>query len=113
MTAESIEMVQYTTIKTGGSSSGLAFQGDCDAVDHLAIGIHLVINLLSTLLLGASNYVLQSLSAPTRMEVDKAHERGSWLDIGLQSIGNLKYTRRWKRLVWILLSAASIPLHLL
>ncbi|KAE9399621.1 hypothetical protein BT96DRAFT_820335 [Gymnopus androsaceus JB14] len=46
------------------------------------------------------------------MEVDEAHERGFWLDIGLQSIGNLKYTSRWKRLVWILLSAASIPLHL-
>ncbi|KAE9399343.1 hypothetical protein BT96DRAFT_1019516 [Gymnopus androsaceus JB14] len=102
----------YTTIKTGGSSSGLVFQGDCNKVDRLAIGIHLVINLLSTLLLGASNYVLQSLSAPTRTEVDKAHERESWLDIGLQSIGNLKYTSRWKRLVWILLSAASIPLHL-
>lgn len=104
----------YTIYKTGGlSSSGLVFQGDCDTVDHLDIGIHLVINILSTLLLGASNYVLQSLSALTRMEVDEAHERGSWLDIGLQSIDNLKYTSRWKRLVWIFLSAASIPLHLL
>ncbi|KIK53464.1 hypothetical protein GYMLUDRAFT_232806 [Collybiopsis luxurians FD-317 M1] len=102
----------WSAVRTGGDSSGLVFQGDCNEVDHISIGIHLVINVLSTLLLGASNYIMQSLCAPTRREVDEAHERGSWLDIGLQSLRNLSYTSRRKRLLWIALSASSIPLHL-
>ncbi|KAF9061623.1 hypothetical protein BDP27DRAFT_1485813 [Rhodocollybia butyracea] len=99
--------------KTGGSI-GIAqiFEGDCNTVDHATLGIHLVINVLSTLLLSASNYVMQSLSAPTRNEVDRAHKKGFWLDIGLQSMHNLKRTRGWKRLLWTLLSISSIPLHL-
>lgn len=103
-------ILMYTVIKAEG---GTVYEGDCNTVQDLTIGIHLVINILSTLLLGASNYVMQSLCAPTRSEVDKAHERKSWLDIGLQSMRNLGYTSQWKKFIWILLSASSIPLHLL
>ncbi|KAF9061622.1 hypothetical protein BDP27DRAFT_1428743 [Rhodocollybia butyracea] len=99
--------------KTSGSI-GIAqiFEGDCNTVDHVTLGIHFVINVLSTLLLSASNYVMQSLSAPTRTEVDRAHKKGFWLDIGSQSMHNLKHTSGWKRLLWTLLSISSIPLHL-
>ncbi|KIK55855.1 hypothetical protein GYMLUDRAFT_174976, partial [Collybiopsis luxurians FD-317 M1] len=86
--------------------------GDCDTVGHVSIGIHLVINILSTLLLGASNYVIQSLCAPTRSEVEKAHSRGSWLDIGVQSVRNLKHQSRSKRTLWLALFLSSIPLHI-
>ncbi|KAF9060836.1 hypothetical protein BDP27DRAFT_1272762 [Rhodocollybia butyracea] len=55
---------------------------------------------------------MQSISAPTRTEVDRAHEKGFWLDIGLQSMHNLGHTGSWKRLLWTLLSVSSIPLHL-
>ncbi|KAF9060837.1 hypothetical protein BDP27DRAFT_1429601 [Rhodocollybia butyracea] len=103
----------FCAVKIGGSV-GVAqiFEGDCNTVGHITLGIHLVINVLSTLLLSASNYVMQSLSAPTRTEVDRAHEKGFWLDIGLQSMHNLKHTSNWKRLLWTLLSVSSIPLHL-
>ncbi|KIK53457.1 hypothetical protein GYMLUDRAFT_134315, partial [Collybiopsis luxurians FD-317 M1] len=103
----------WSAVRAGGGSSGLVFQGDCNEVDHISIGIHLVINVLSTLLLGASNYIMQSLCAPTRREVDEAHKRGSWLDVGVQSLRNLRYTSRRKRLLWMALSVSSIPLHLL
>ncbi|KIK53477.1 hypothetical protein GYMLUDRAFT_178990 [Collybiopsis luxurians FD-317 M1] len=102
----------WSAVKTGGSSRGLIFQGDCDKVDRISTGIHFVINVLSTLLLGASNYIMQSLSAPTRAEVSRAHGRGLWLDIGVQSIQNLKHTSRGKRLLWLVLAASSVPLHL-
>ncbi|KAF9061631.1 hypothetical protein BDP27DRAFT_1234938 [Rhodocollybia butyracea] len=103
----------FCAVKTGGSIGVTQiFEGDCNTVDRVTLGIHLVINVLGTLLLSASNYVMQSLSAPTRAEVDRAHEKGLWLDIGLQSMHNLKYTGGWKRLLWILLSVSSIPLHL-
>jgi hypothetical protein len=32
------------------------FEGDCDKVHHLSIGFHLLVNLLSTALLSASNF---------------------------------------------------------
>lgn len=35
---------------------GVLYEGDCDRVRHLNTGLHLLINLLSTALLGASNY---------------------------------------------------------
>ncbi|KIK55864.1 hypothetical protein GYMLUDRAFT_175006, partial [Collybiopsis luxurians FD-317 M1] len=108
-----IVILIWSSISAGWSSSGSVFQGDCDTVGHVSIGIHLVINILSTLLLGASNYVMQSLCAPTRSEVDKAHARGSWLDIGVQSVRNLKYQSRSKRTLWLALFLSSIPLHLL
>ncbi|KAF5366669.1 hypothetical protein D9757_012752 [Collybiopsis confluens] len=101
----------WSSRKTGGSAVGIVFQGNCDMVDRYSIGIHLVINVLSTVLLGASNYIMQTLCAPTRDEVDRAHEKGIWLDIGIQSLRNLKYVSRLKRILWIALSLSSIPLH--
>lgn len=109
-----LTILLFCAVKTGGSISvATIFEGDCNTVDYATLVIHLVINVLSTLLLSASNYVMQSLSAPTRTEVDRAHEKGFWLDIGLQSMHNLKHTSNWKRLLWTLLSVSSIPLHLL
>ena len=35
---------------------GVLYQGDCDKVQHLDIGFHLLINILSTTLLSASNF---------------------------------------------------------
>ncbi len=35
---------------------GLLYEGDCDSVRHLSTGLHLLINILGTTLLGASNY---------------------------------------------------------
>ncbi|KAF5378412.1 hypothetical protein D9757_011163 [Collybiopsis confluens] len=108
-----IIILVWSVTKAGGNAIGVAFQGDCDTVDHYSVGIHIVINVLSTVLLGASNYAMQTLCAPTRDEVDRAHKRGIWLDIGLQSIRNLKYTSRIKRTLWLGLSVSSIPLHLI
>ncbi|KAF9062623.1 hypothetical protein BDP27DRAFT_1481775 [Rhodocollybia butyracea] len=106
-----LTVLLFCTVKTK-ASIGVIFQGDCNTVAHATFGIHLVINVLSTLLLSASNYVMQSLCAPTRTEVDRAHERGFWLDIGLQSMRNLKHTSSWKRFAWISLAVSSVPLHL-
>ena len=57
-------------------------EGDCGQVKRFNIKFHVVVNILSTLLLGASNLCMQLLAAPTRDEVDRAHRNGYWLDIG-------------------------------
>jgi hypothetical protein len=75
--------------------------------------LHILINIISTVLLAGSNYCMQCVMAPTRAQVDDAHQNRRWLDIGVPSIRNLWHTRWRNRALWGLLSVSSIPLHLL
>ncbi|KAF2751971.1 hypothetical protein M011DRAFT_11392 [Sporormia fimetaria CBS 119925] len=94
----------------GGVST--AFEGDCEATSRWTAAVHLVINILSSLLLGASNYCMQRLVAPTREEVDKAHAERRWMDIGIPGVRNLLRIDRWRFVFWVLLLLSSFPLHL-
>ncbi|KAH8179484.1 hypothetical protein LIA77_01003 [Sarocladium implicatum] len=98
-----------------GSSKGvgLVYQGKCGTVRALDLWLHLLINLMSTGLLSASNYCMQLQAAPTREDIDKAHSEGRWLDIGIPSLRNLLYLRWWRRITWGLLAFSSIPIHLI
>lgn len=89
------------------------FTGDCGKTRRISAGAHVVINILSTLLLATSNACMQSLNAPTRSEIDKAHERGIWLDIGTQSLRNFRYLPFKRGILYLMLGASSIPLHML
>jgi hypothetical protein len=73
--------------------------------------LHLLINLLSSLLLGASNYCMQRLVAPTRKEIDAVHAKRDWLDIGMPSVRNLPSINKGRTLLWVFLGLSSIPLH--
>jgi len=95
------------------AKGNVLFEGDCDRVDQLNTGVHLLINVLSTILLSSSNYCMQCLSAPTRKDVDRAHARRIWLDIGVPSIHNLRRISKKRALLWTLLGLSSLPLHLL
>ncbi|KAK9419885.1 hypothetical protein SUNI508_06891 [Seiridium unicorne] len=92
---------------------GVIYDGDCNTVKQLDQWLHLLINLLSTGLLSASNYCMQLQAAPTRDDIDRAHEANTWLDIGIPSWRNLGYISGWRRFTWILLAFSSVPLHLL
>ena len=89
------------------------FQGDCSRTEKISAGLHVIINVLSTLLLGASNMCMQLLVAPTRSEIDKAHKDFVWLDIGVPSFRNLRYIGKERLVIWIILGISSIPIHLL
>ena len=90
-----------------------AFEGDCDTASRWSLGFHIIINILSSLLLSASNYTMQVLNAPTRLECDKAHARGGWMDIGITSLHNISRITWPRRVLWLLLGVSSIPIHLL
>lgn len=75
--------------------------------------LHLMVNILSTALLAASNYCMHCLSAPTRQDIDEAHSKRRWLDIGVPSIRNLRSISKARVFLWSLLAISSIPLHLL
>lgn len=96
-----------------GYENGIATiqKGSCSRTKSLDLWLHLAINVLGTLLLGASNYTMQCLSSPTREEIDKAHLRKISLDIGVPSRGNLRRISRARLLLWWLLALSSLPLH--
>lgn len=92
---------------------GTLYLGQCDVARNLNLWFHLLINILSTLLLGASNYAMQLLCSPTREDVNEAHKKGVYLDIGISSIRNLRYVGRKKAITWWVLGFCSTCLHLL
>ncbi|KAH7129593.1 hypothetical protein B0J13DRAFT_139639 [Dactylonectria estremocensis] len=105
-----------TTLPQGGPQEGgsrrILKEGSCSDIRNVNVALHLLINVLSSILLAASNYGMQCLSAPTRADVDKAHSRGKWLDIGIPSIRNLADIPRKRAILWGLLVLSSVPLHL-
>lgn len=102
-------------VSISGVQNGLGtlHDGSCKRTATLTFWTHLAINILSTLLLGASNYSMQCLSSPTRSEIDKAHGQGVWLDIGVPSARNLRRLSTIRTILWCLLAISSVPLHLL
>jgi len=102
-----------TVSKRDDNGRRILFQGDCGRAGQVNTAIHFVINILSSILLSASNYGMQCMSAPTREEVDKAHARRYWLDIGVLSLRNLERISVRKRFLWFLVAISSVPLHLL
>lgn len=93
--------------------TSVALEASCQVVNHWSLAIHFLINLFSSLLLGASNYTMQVLNAPTRSECDAAHARLDWYDIGVPSFRNLTRVPRLRMLLWAVLLVSSVPIHLL
>jgi hypothetical protein len=56
---------------------------------------------------------MQILCAPTRKDIDCAHARGEWLEIGIMGMRNLRHIGGKRFLLWSLLAFSSAPLHLL
>ena len=89
------------------------YSGSCDRSKTIGLWLHLVINALSTILLSGSNYTQQCLTAPTRREIDAAHTKRRWMDIGVPSVRNLLRIKPERSLLWMVIGLTSIPLHLL
>ncbi|KAL4889864.1 hypothetical protein BDV59DRAFT_185642 [Aspergillus ambiguus] len=90
------------------------FEGKCSVAKNWATGIHLVINILSTIMLGASNYCMQCLASPSRADVDNAHRQRLWLSIGIPNIPDLLfYGKGRRRILGFILLTTSLPFHLI
>ncbi|KAK0319137.1 hypothetical protein LTR54_013789 [Friedmanniomyces endolithicus] len=101
-------------VKFGSENGvGTAFTGSCATVNSWATWLHIVINALSSLLLSASNYTMQCLCSPTRKEIDKAHAKGDWMDVGVASVRNIWRVRWTRGVLWWCLALSSVPIHLL
>lgn len=91
---------------------GLLRTSNCREVSAMQTAIKIGLNVISTLILGASTYAMQGTTSPTRDDVDIAHKKGKWLEIGTQSWRNLFYVSRKHAAIWGVLAFASLPLHL-
>ncbi|KAG9686786.1 hypothetical protein KCU95_g11437, partial [Aureobasidium melanogenum] len=93
--------------------SATVFEGSCTEMKRITFWVDLAINILSTLLLGASNNCAQLLVAPTRKDIDDAHAAGRYLDVGVSSLRNIRAVSRWRQWLCACLFLSSVPLHLL
>ncbi|OTA80094.1 hypothetical protein M434DRAFT_86712 [Hypoxylon sp. CO27-5] len=103
------------TAKVGGIKHTLPFYGGgCDggSVSQVNTVLHLLINIISTLVVTSSNFFMQVLNSPSREELNKAHLKGSWMGIGIPSVRNAFSVSRFKTWCWICLFISSIPMHL-
>ncbi|KAI0180980.1 hypothetical protein GGR52DRAFT_577653 [Hypoxylon sp. FL1284] len=80
------------------------YSSNCGNVARVNTVLHLLINIVSTLVV---------LNSPSREEVNKAHVRGSWLNIGVPSVQNVVHISKFKSWSWAVLLLSSIPIHVL
>jgi len=94
------------------SGIGTLYQGSCDTADRLNTGAHVVLNVFSSLFLGAGNYCMQVLVAPSRRQVRRAGKFGGRsYDVGVHSLRNLRRIPGGKKVLWGGLCACSGLLH--
>ncbi|KAL4864367.1 hypothetical protein BDV12DRAFT_201145 [Aspergillus spectabilis] len=105
-------MVIWASTRRSSEGASVLYAGDCGRTKQISSGVHVLINILSTGMLGTSHFAMQCLSAPVREDVDRAHAEKRWLDIGVPSMRNLLSIPRLRRWLWLGLVASSVPLHL-
>jgi hypothetical protein len=87
--------------------------GNCETVERLNLLLHLLINILSTALLWGAGHAVHLLLAPTRKDVDRAHKRGLYFDIGVSSLKNFWRVPSDRRIAIACFMVCSSFLHLL
>ena len=105
--------VAYSRTEDQGFVSATLYEGKCSTPKNWARGLHLLINILSTIMLAASNYCMQCLSSPSRQNIDDLHPQQEWLDIGIPSLKNLFFIGWKRRVLWMVLLVSSLPIHLM
>ncbi|KAI1112993.1 hypothetical protein F5Y14DRAFT_419253 [Nemania sp. NC0429] len=93
----------------------LILGGDCAGmlIPAVNLALHLLINILSTLVLASANFFMQVLNAPSREELDYAHSKGFWFAIGAPSARNILMLPQFKKWCWVALLISSVPIHVL
>ncbi|KAL3439985.1 hypothetical protein BJX65DRAFT_315235 [Aspergillus insuetus] len=107
-------LMAYTKFSNAGNiERAVIYEAKCSLTKGWQTGLHFLINVLSTAMLAASNYVMQCLCAPSRAAVDCAHMKNRWLDIGTLSIRNFSAMDRKRKVLWVVLLLSSFPIHML
>ncbi|KAI0521797.1 hypothetical protein F5B22DRAFT_502769 [Xylaria bambusicola] len=89
------------------------FSGNCSTATRINIGVHVVINVFTVVLLAGANYVFQILTSPTRREVAEAHDRKQWLDIGMCSLRNFLHVSGFRAGLAAVIIVVAIALQVI
>ncbi|KAH8812621.1 hypothetical protein F5884DRAFT_820450 [Xylogone sp. PMI_703] len=103
------DMVTHPPDKRGVGTISI---GSCSKMGWINSTLHITLNILSSLFLGAGNYCMQILAAPSREEVYNCHSKRVVMDIGVPSAHNLWYIERRRAIIWIALMIVATVLHL-
>jgi hypothetical protein len=71
----------------------MLYEGHCEKVKRLSILLLLPLNIIGTILISTSNYVMQAVSAPTRQEVDRSHAGGGFRNIGMPTSYDMLFSQ--------------------
>ena len=93
------------------SGTTVIHTGQCTRVKQINSVLHLLVNVLGSVLYLFSQLCMQLITAPTRQELDKAHQRNDWYDIGILSFRNYFRSSWLKKSICFLLFVSSWPLH--
>ena len=85
--------------------------GSCNDVKTINIALHLAVNVISSVLYLSSQLCVQLITAPTRKQINEAHRRRDWYDIGILSWRNFVRSRWRSKIICIVLLGSSFPLH--
>jgi hypothetical protein len=95
------------------SNHGILLEGNCGLIKKYNTGLHVLINLVSTVQVSGSNYCMQCIGASNRHEVDRVHVQDKWLNIGIPSSRNLDASGSAQRIfLYFFLMVSSMLLHL-
>lgn len=94
-------------------ADGVLYRGSCARVKQWTSGLSILLNIIATLMIASSNYIMQCLSAPSETELRHAHKNGRSLQLGISSPFNIVYMSLPKTLLWWVMGLTSIPVHLL
>ncbi|KAI0913914.1 hypothetical protein F4823DRAFT_469980 [Ustulina deusta] len=89
------------------------YSGDCSTATRINIGVHVVINVFTVVLLAGANYVFQVLTSPTRREITEAHDRKQWLDIGVCSLRNFLHVSGFRAALAAVIMLVAIALQVI
>ncbi|KAK9418971.1 putative DUF6536 domain-containing protein [Seiridium unicorne] len=110
--ATTLAITIWAVMKKDKNGDIILYRGKCQTTNRAMLGGHLVINLFSTVLLGACNYCMHILSSPTRKDIDRLHGKKRTAEIGINSISNVFKLGLPRAIPWLILLACSAPLHL-
>jgi hypothetical protein len=93
--------------------AGTVSRGSCGQSTTLNSNLHLVINILSTIILVASTTFMVIAYSPSRSEINVAHKQRRCLSVGSLGFRNLKSISWKKKIIYLVLMLTSSPFHLL
>ena len=77
--------------------------GSCSALRRSNFWLHLLINAIASGAYATSSYIMQRLAAPTRAEIDNAHEHQTQLKIGSLALTNFASLNKKKLIIFAIL----------